>query len=195
MLKGVRRCIVDERSSTSILSSLTWKALGSPKLLSATSELISFDRRPSECLGILPQFPISLGGKIVLVDLLVVSSPLEFNMLLGRDYVYAMKVLVSTLFCVMHFPHNRSIVTIDQLSSNNHHPSSISAQVSLLCVPSVRVNSSPPRVNYVVSVQFLLRWDIYNYVYLLETRSRQLIRCFIQWGHGSPCFPLLAQVI
>jgi hypothetical protein len=52
--KGIYRCIVDEGSSTSILSSSTWKALGSPKLVSATSELLDFDRRPSEYLGILP---------------------------------------------------------------------------------------------------------------------------------------------
>jgi hypothetical protein len=75
--------------------------------VSATSELLDFDRRPSECLGILPQFPITLGGNIVLVNLLVVSGPLDFNMLLGHDYVYAMNVVVSTLFRVMHFPHNR----------------------------------------------------------------------------------------
>jgi hypothetical protein len=133
MLKGIRRCIVDEGSSASILSSSAWKALGSPKLVSATSELLAFDRRPSECLGILPQFPITLGGKTVLIDLLVVPGPLDFNMLLGHDYVYAMKVVVSTLFRVMHFPHNGSIVTIDQLSSDNHHPSLISAQFPL-CV-------------------------------------------------------------
>jgi hypothetical protein len=133
MLKGIHRCIVDEGSSTSILSSLAWKALGSPKIVSATSELLAFDRRPSECLGILPQFPITLGGNIVLVDLLVVSGPLDFNMLLGCDYVYAMKVVVSMLFCVMHFPHNGSIVTIDQLSSDNHHPSSTSTHFPL-CV-------------------------------------------------------------
>jgi hypothetical protein len=64
-------------------------------------------------LGVLPQLPISLGGKIVLVDVIVVQGPLDFNMLLGRDYVYAMKYVVSTLFGVMHFPHNGSIVTID----------------------------------------------------------------------------------
>jgi hypothetical protein len=119
--------------------------------VSATSELLDFDRRPSECLGILPQFPIMLGGKTILVDMLVVSGPLDFNMLLGCDYVYAMNVVVSMLFRVMHFPHNGSIVTIDQLSSDNHHPSLTLAQVSPLYVPSVRVDSSPPWVNYVAS--------------------------------------------
>jgi hypothetical protein len=81
MLKGVRRCIVDEESSASILSSSSWKALGSPNIVLATSELLAFEKRPSECLGIVSQFPITLGGKTILLDLLVVSGPLDFNML------------------------------------------------------------------------------------------------------------------
>ena len=47
---------------------------------------------------------------------MVVQGPLDFNLLLGRDYVYDMKDVVSTLFRVMHFPHDGKIVTIDQLS-------------------------------------------------------------------------------
>ena len=47
---------------------------------------------------------------------MVVKGPLDFNLLLGRDYVYAMNVVVSTLFRVMHFIHDGNIVTIDQLS-------------------------------------------------------------------------------
>ena len=81
--------------------------------MSASHDLLAFDRRPSEYLGILPQLPISLSGKTFLVNVIVVQGPLDFNMLLERDYVYAMNALVSTLFWVMHFPHNGSIVTID----------------------------------------------------------------------------------
>jgi hypothetical protein len=47
---------------------------------------------------------------------MVVRDPLDFSLLLGRDYVYAMKALVSTLFHVIYFPHDGRIVTIDQLS-------------------------------------------------------------------------------
>jgi hypothetical protein len=79
--------IVDEGSSTSALSSSAWKVLGSAKLVSATSELLDFNRIPSECMGILPQFPIMLGGNIVLINILVVLGPLDFNMILGSDYV------------------------------------------------------------------------------------------------------------
>jgi hypothetical protein len=44
-IMGVHRCIIDEGSSASILSSLAWQVLGSPKLVSATSEFLDFDKR------------------------------------------------------------------------------------------------------------------------------------------------------
>jgi hypothetical protein len=58
---------------------------------------------------------------MVYIDLMVVNDPLEFNLLLMRDYVYAMRDLVSKLFRVMCFPHNGNIVTIDQFSFNIPH--------------------------------------------------------------------------
>jgi hypothetical protein len=134
-----------------ILSSLAWKALGSPKVMLATNELLDFRKRPGECLGIIPHFHIMLGGNTILVDLLVVPSLLDFILLLGCDYVYAMNVVVSTLFDLMHFPHSESIVTIDWFSYDTRHPISYLAHISPLFVSIVKVNSSPPRVNYVVS--------------------------------------------
>jgi hypothetical protein len=116
---------------------LTWKDLGSPKVVLSTNEMLAFDRRLSEYLWSLPQLPITLGGNIILIDMIVVPGPLDFNMLMGHDYVYVMKAMVSTLFYVMHFPHNGIIVTIDQISCDNHYPSSISTQVSPLSIPSV----------------------------------------------------------
>jgi hypothetical protein len=47
---------------------------------------------------------------------MVVQDPLDFSLLLGWDYVYAMKAIVSTLFRVISFPHDGRTVTIDQLS-------------------------------------------------------------------------------
>jgi hypothetical protein len=110
---NIYRCIVDEGASVSILSSSVWKVLGSLELVSSSHELLAFDRCPSEYLGVLPQLPISLGGKTICIDVIVVQGRLDFNMLLGRDFLYAMNIVVSTLFWVMHFPHNGSIVTID----------------------------------------------------------------------------------
>jgi hypothetical protein len=145
----IHHTIVDEGTYVSILSSTAWKAMVSPQLVSVTHHLLDFNRRSSEPLGILPQLPITLGGKIVCIDVMVVQGPLEFNLLLGWDYVYAMKVFMSTLFRVMHFPHNGNIVTIDQLSFVSpdltvDHPTSLN-------VPYMKVISLPPQVNYVVS--------------------------------------------
>jgi hypothetical protein len=108
--------LIDEGASVSILSSIAWYTLGCPQLAPVTQNLLDFNRRTSQPLGILPQFPVTLGGKTVFIDVMVVRGPLDFSLLLGRDYVYAMKAIVSTLFHVISFPHNGRIVTIDQLS-------------------------------------------------------------------------------
>jgi hypothetical protein len=114
--RDVPQTLIDEDSSVSILSSIAWQDLGYPQLVSVTQTLFSFNRRTSHPLGILPQFPITLGGKTVFIDVMVVQDPLDFDLLLGRYYFYAMKAIVSTLFCVISFPHDGRIVTIDQLS-------------------------------------------------------------------------------
>ena len=86
----IARCIFYEGALVSILSSCSWQGMGSLSLVSTTIQLLAFDRRTSIGLGILAQTPVTLGGKIVVVDFMVIEDPLEFNMLLGRDYVYAM---------------------------------------------------------------------------------------------------------
>ena len=135
--------IVDEGASFSILSSIAWQALGSPQLMLATNQILAFNRIPTAPLGTLPYFPITLGGKTVCIDVMVVQGPLDFNILLGCDYVYAVKVVVSTLFRVIHFPHDGKIVTIDQLPfvTPDHHIT-LSNQTALN-VPHVLVVPSP----------------------------------------------------
>jgi hypothetical protein len=98
------------------LSSFSWQALGCPPLAPVTQNLLDFNKRTSQPLGTLPQFPVTLGGKIVFIDVMVVQDPLDFTLLLGQDYVYAMKFIVSTLFRVIYFPHDGRVVTVDQIS-------------------------------------------------------------------------------
>jgi hypothetical protein len=108
--------LIDEGASIHIFSSFSWQALGFPQLVTVTQNLLDFNRRTSQPLGTLPQFPITLGGKTVFIDVMVVQDPLDFALLLERDYVYAMKAIVSTLFHVIYFPHDGQVVTVDQLS-------------------------------------------------------------------------------
>ena len=66
------RTIVDEGASVSILSSTTWQDLGSPQFVPATNQILAFIRRPTAPLGTLPYLPITLGGKNVCIDVMVV---------------------------------------------------------------------------------------------------------------------------
>ena len=70
--KNMHRTNVDEGASVSILSSTAWQALGSPQLVPITQNLSSFNRTISEPSGILPNFPITLEGKTICIDLMVV---------------------------------------------------------------------------------------------------------------------------
>jgi hypothetical protein len=141
--RDVPQTLIDEGSSVSILSSIAWQALGCPPLAPVTQNLLAFNRRTSQPLGTLPQFPVTLGGKTVFIDVMVVQDPLDFSLLLGRDYVYAMKAIVSTLFRVISFPHDGRVVTVDQLSFID--PAWI-ASLNGSCMQTV---SPPPQVNYV----------------------------------------------
>jgi hypothetical protein len=114
--QDVPQTLIDEGLLVSILSSIAWQALGYPPLVPITQNLLAFNRRTSQPLGTLPQFPVTLGGKTIFIDVMVVQDPLDFSLLLGRDYVYAMKPIVSNLFRVISFPHNGRVVTVDQLS-------------------------------------------------------------------------------
>jgi hypothetical protein len=53
---------------------------------------------------------------MVEVEVEVVDAPLDYNLLLGHNWTYAMVVIVSSIFCTLFFPHEGKIMTIDQLS-------------------------------------------------------------------------------
>jgi hypothetical protein len=52
----------------------------------------------------------------VCVEVEVFDAHLDYNLLLGRSWTYAMQIVVATVFWVLLFPHEGQIVTIDQLS-------------------------------------------------------------------------------
>jgi hypothetical protein len=64
-VRDVPHMLIDEGLSISILSSIAWQALGYPQLVPVTQILFAFNRRTNHPLGILPQFPVTLGGKMI----------------------------------------------------------------------------------------------------------------------------------
>ena len=69
--------------------------------------------------GILPSLEFQLGGKTVAIEVEVVDVPLDYNLLLGRNWIYNMQVVVSSLFRVVCFPLDGRIVTIFSLCGNH----------------------------------------------------------------------------
>ena len=49
----------------------------------------------------------------------MVDAPLDYNLLLGRNWMYSVQYIVSSLFQVVFFPFNGNIVTINQTSFKN----------------------------------------------------------------------------
>jgi hypothetical protein len=62
----------------------------------------------------------------------VVDASLDYNLLLGRIWTYAMQEVVARVFLVLFFPHEGWIVTIDQLSFSRPDPSLGASAVSMI---------------------------------------------------------------
>jgi len=69
--------VVDEGTSTCVMSLACWKAIGQPVLSSSPTLLTSFDSQSFRPHGIIPSFPVQLGGKTVRVEVEVVDAPLN----------------------------------------------------------------------------------------------------------------------
>ena len=92
---------------------LVWKKLGSPILQPSSTNLRAYDGHPTKAQGILPHVPITLAEKTVLIDIEVVNAQLDYNLFLGRIYMYAMRAIASNVFYLMMFPHEWKIVMVD----------------------------------------------------------------------------------
>jgi hypothetical protein len=111
----IHRTILDEGAYTCFMSLACWKGLKSPTLNKSPMMLRTFDGRFFHPHRLLQSLVVQLGSKTVTVDVEVVDAPLDYNLLLGRSWFYAMKVITSSVFRCVQFPHQGKIVTIDQL--------------------------------------------------------------------------------
>ena len=54
-----------------------------------------------------------------MIEVEVVDAPLDYNLFLGRNWMYSMQAVSSSPFHIVCFPFNGNIVTIDQTSFKN----------------------------------------------------------------------------
>jgi hypothetical protein len=69
-------------------------------------------------MGWLPT-PITLEGKTGNIEVEAFNAPLNCNLLLDCRWIDSMHAVVSTLFHVLHFPHQGKVVIVDQLAFFN----------------------------------------------------------------------------
>ena len=74
-----------------------------PELVPSNTLLTAFDGRSFHSHGILLDFEIKLEGKVVSVEVEVIDVPLDFNLLLGRSWTYAMCVIPSVVLRAVVF--------------------------------------------------------------------------------------------
>jgi hypothetical protein len=84
---------------------------------------------------------MQLGGKTMCIEVEVLNASLDYNLLLGRSWTYAMQAVVATVFRVLLFPHEDRIVTIDQLSFSIPDPSLGVSMVPMIDNPQLGVVS------------------------------------------------------
>jgi hypothetical protein len=92
----------------------------------------------------------------VCIEVEVVDVFLDYNLLLGRIWIYAMQAVVTTFFWVFLFPHEVWIMYIDQLSFSRPDPSSGVSTVLMID------NPQPSIVNIGVGL-FLPLMGTFNY--------------------------------
>jgi hypothetical protein len=113
--KNIHHNVLDEGTSTYVMSFSCWRALGSPKLGRSSTTLKVFDGCGFQPHRLLQSIIVTLKGKIVSVDIEVVDAPLDYNLLLGRSWFYAITAVTSLVFPILRFPHQGKIITVDQL--------------------------------------------------------------------------------
>ena len=97
----VKRTVIDEGVVASMMSLSCWKGLGSPKLSQSTTMLTAFDGISFWPHGIIPSLKVQLGGNTITIEVEVVDAPLDYNILLGWNWIYGMKSIASSLYQVI----------------------------------------------------------------------------------------------
>ena len=103
--KNICRNVIDEGASMCVMSIAYWKAINSPPLTKTHNTLKAFNGSGFKTYGVLPSLYITLEGKSINVEVEVFDAPLDYNILLGHRWIDSMCIVVSTLLCVVRFPH------------------------------------------------------------------------------------------
>jgi hypothetical protein len=83
--QNIFRTVVDEGASTWVMSLACWKAIGHPILSLSPTLLTAFNGRLFRPHGIIPSFPMQLGGKTMCVEVEVVDASLNLQYFVRKE--------------------------------------------------------------------------------------------------------------
>ena len=83
----VKHIVIEEGVAASVMYLSCWKGLGSPELSKSGTMLTAFDGRSFRPHRILPSLKVHLGGKTIAIEVNVVDAPLDYNPLLGMNWM------------------------------------------------------------------------------------------------------------
>ena len=89
----------------SVIPLYSWKALSFTQLSQSMTILNAVDGGSFWPHRIIPSLHVQLRGESVSIEVEVVNAPLDYNILMGRNWIYAMKTVVLSVFRVVSFPH------------------------------------------------------------------------------------------
>jgi len=100
---------------------IVWKQLKSPELSPFTITLHAWDGHSSQPLGMYHNYLVTLAEKIVQVHIEFIDAPLDYNILLGRSYTYAMSIVTSTVFVRCVSPMNGRFLPLISVHTMSRH--------------------------------------------------------------------------
>ena len=78
-----------------------WKAIGSPLAIPYATLLTVFDGHSHRPHGIVMDLPIYVGDKTINIEVMIFDANLDYSLLLGRNWIYEMDVIASSLFHIL----------------------------------------------------------------------------------------------
>ncbi len=96
--KSIHRTLIDEGASTCVMSFSCWRAIGSLEINQSPTTLKAFDGCNFKPYGILNGCAVEIKGKTMSINVEVIYAPLDYNLLLGRSWFYAMSTVASSIF-------------------------------------------------------------------------------------------------
>ena len=86
-----------------------------------------------------------------MIDIKFINAQLDYNLLLGRNYMYAMQAVASNVFHLMMSPHEGKIVMVDQLTY--HDPQGLTEPANvILTITTIEPQGTTTHTNIIPAI-------------------------------------------